>query len=696
MPNHLIHEKSPYLIQHAHNPVEWYPWGEPAFKKARDEDKPIFLSIGYATCHWCHVMERESFEDSEAAAALNDAFICIKVDREERPDIDAVYMAACHMVTGAGGWPLNVILTPDKRPFFAATYLPKQSRFGRAGLMEVSAQIQAIWKNDRQRVLKAADGISGHLNQAFTFVTDSNTSLDVGLLEHAFNQISRSYDPQNGGFDKAPKFPTPHRLLFLLRHHYRTENAHALEMVAHTLTAMRRGGLWDHVGFGFHRYSTDSHWLLPHFEKMLYDQALLAMGYAEAFQVTRNEDFSRTVEDILTYVLRDMTHPQGGFYSAEDADSEGEEGKFYVWDYEGFSRLAKEDGETIPWHDIFNLRPDGNFIDEATRQKNGTNIPHMTRSWKQWARALDMSAQTLVERWGALRSKLFEQRRQRVAPLKDDKVLTDWNGLMIAALAMGARVLGADHYAVAAQKAIAFIQSHLTDASGRLLHRYRDGQAVIDAQAGDYAYLMMGLIELYRTTYQTDLLSYAIRLQQDLDDGFWDDRQGGYFLTRAENEELPVRPKEIYDGALPSANSVAFSNLLLLARITGDYRYDERANHLSRAFAASVSRQPVAFTHFLCGVDLALHPGQEVVVTGNARADDTMNILDALQTPYAPHLVALLKSEQNEQALSRLAGFTAGLSPENGVATAHICVGSNCKNSTTEVDIMLRHLLKKK
>ncbi len=695
MPNHLKHEKSPYLIQHAHNPVDWYPWGEPAFEKARTEDKPIFLSIGYATCHWCHVMERESFEDDEAAAALNEAFVCIKVDREERPDIDSVYMAACQMLTGSGGWPLNVILTPDKRPFFAATYLPKQSRFGRAGLIDLCTRIRELWHNDRQRVLQAVNGISGHLDQAFTFAPDGDAALDMNLLDVAFAHISRSYDPRHGGFDQAPKFPTPHRLLFLLRHHHRTANTHALEMVVHTLRSMRQGGLWDHVGFGFHRYATDSRWLLPHFEKMLYDQALLAMAYAEAYQVTRDADFSRTVEEIFTYVLRDMTHPRGGFYSAEDADSEGEEGKFYIWNLDAFSGLADEDGQSIPWHDIFNLQADGNFTDEATGRKNGTNILHMTRTWKAWGRQLGIPAQSLAEKWEALRRKLFDHRRQRVAPLKDDKVLTDWNGLMIAALALAARVLEADPYAAAAQKAVDFIQSHLTDAGGRLLHRYRKAEAVIEAQAGDYAYLIMGLIELYRTTFRTDLLSYAISLQQDLDAGFWDERQGGYFLTPAGHTQLPVRPKEIYDGALPSANSVAFSNLLLLARLTGNHRYEERADRLSSAFAGTIRRQPVAFTHFLNGLDLALGSGQEVVVAGREAADDTMGILKALRTPYAPHLVTLLKSDRNGEALGRLAGFTSGLTVEKGLATAHICVGSNCKNSTTEVDTMLVHLLKK-
>jgi hypothetical protein len=615
MPNRLIHEKSPYLLQHAHNPVNWYSWSEEAFEKARRENKPVFLSVGYATCHWCHVMERESFEDEEAAAALNDAFVPIKVDREERPDIDAVYMAACQMVSGSGGWPLNVMMTPDKKPFFAGTYIPKHTRFGRPGLVETCRQIELLWKNDPMRVLDAAESITGHLSQSFAYASDNDQSLNADSLDQAFRGISRSYDPQYGGFGKAPKFPTPHRLLFLLRHHRRTGDAHALEMVTRTLGAMFQGGLWDHVGFGFHRYSTDARWLLPHFEKMLYDQALLAMAYLEAYQVTGQGFYSQTAKEIFTYVLRDMTHPEGGFYTAEDADSEGIEGKFYLWPLEEFEKIAGGATQTIPWRQIFNLDADGNFIDEASREKNGENILHMTRTWEQWAKILGMPVQSLVDQWGRLREKLFNHRKLRAAPLKDDKILTDWNGLMIAALAQGARVLGVDAYADAAQKGVAFVRSTLTDASGRLLHRYRDGQAAIAAQAGDHAFMVLGLIELYRTTSRTDILEYAIELQSEMDTRFWDGDQGGYFLTTVDNQELPVRPKELYDGAMPSVNSVALSNLILLSRITGNHQWQERADTLTRVFAAAVSRQPTAFVHFLNGLDMALHPGKEVVAT---------------------------------------------------------------------------------
>ena len=612
MPNRLIEEKSPYLLQHAHNPVQWYPWGQEAFDEAMQKNKPIFLSIGYATCHWCHVMEKESFEDPEAAAALNDTFVCIKVDREERPDIDAVFMAVCQMVSGRGGWPLNVLLTPDRKPFFAGTYFPKKSRFGRLGVIELCRQIEDMWRNDPQKLQTAAQGMAGHLEQAFVYSAEPGPSLDAAVLDAASSQIASSYDPQNGGFDQAPKFPTAHRLMFLLRCHHRTGDARTLEMVSKTLTAMRMGGLWDHVGHGFHRYSTDAHWLLPHFEKMLYDQALLAIVYLEAYQVTRDALFRKTAEEIFDYVLRDMTDSQGGFYTAEDADSEGEEGKFYVWHRSEFDDIAAQAVDQIPWARIFNLHPQGNYSDEATFRRSGANILHMTQTWEQWAGNLGLPSPSLAAKWADLREKLFQVRRKRTAPLKDDKILTDWNGLMIAALARAARVLDNKDYAAAALKAADWIRSHLVDPDGRLWHRYRDGQRSITAKAGDYVFLVMGLIELYRSTLRTELLEWALELQAGMDGEFWDADQGGYYLTAVTENELPVRPKEFYDGALPSINSVALSNLLLLGRLTGDLHWEERAHRLTRAFAAPVAQQPTAFTYFLIGLDMALRPGQEV------------------------------------------------------------------------------------
>jgi uncharacterized protein YyaL (SSP411 family) len=693
MPNRLIEEKSPYLLQHAHNPVQWYPWGEEAFNAARQKNKPIFLSIGYATCHWCHVMEKESFEDPEAAAALNDTFICIKVDREERPDIDAVFMAACQMLSGRGGWPLNVMLTPDRKPFFAGTYFPKKSRFGRLGVVELCQQIKSLWINDPQKIQTSARALAGHLEQAFVYPADPAASLDTKILDTALTQISSSYDSEHGGFDQAPKFPTPHRLMFLLRCHHRTGDAHTLEMVTETLTAMRMGGLWDHVGYGFHRYSTDARWLLPHFEKMLYDQALLAIAYLEAYQVTRNALFRQTAEEIFSYVLRDMTDSQGGFYTAEDADSEGEEGKYYVWHRTAFDDIAASGADQIPWARIFNLHPQGNYSDEATLRRSGANILHMSQTWEQWAKDLGLPARLLAEQWENLRGKLFQVRRQRTAPLKDDKILTDWNGLMIAALAVGARVLDNRHYAAAALKTADWIRSRMVDDSGGLWHRYRDGQRAVTGKAGDYGFLVMGLIELYRTTFRTELLEWALELQARMDSDFWNADQGGYYLTAAAENELPVRPREIFDGALPSTNSVALSNLLLFGRLTGNPHWQDQAHRLTQAFAASVAQQPTAFTHFLIGLDMALLPGREVVITGGLEATDTQALLRALQAPFAPRLVAHLKSDANAQDLSRLAAFTQGLRSDGGLATAHICSGSHCTGSTTDATRMLEQLI---
>ncbi len=596
--NALIHEKSPYLLQHAHNPVEWFPWSPAAFDKARQEDKPIFLSIGYATCHWCHVMEKDSFENDEAAALLNDVFICIKVDREERPDVDAVYMAACQMFTGRGGWPLTILMTPGKLPFFAGTYIPRESRLGQTGLMDLCRRVKTLWPADRGRILESANAIAGRWGQAFAFTPDDAVTLPT--LTQAFSHIEGTFDARHGGFNPPPKFPTPHRLMYLMRYHRLTGEEKALAMVTKTLAAMRRGGIWDHVGFGFHRYSTDARWLLPHFEKMLYDQALLALAYLEAFDATGDAVFAATAEAIFAYVLRDMTAADGGFFAAEDADSEGEEGKFYVWTNEELQTVLGPDDAGI-WHDILSFGAGGNFSDEASGRMTGANIPHLTRSFESWAKTLAVDAAALAARWEDVRSRLFLHREKRVHPLKDDKVLTDWNGLMTAAFAAGARILEKPEYADAAAKAFGFIRQHLVTADGRLLHRYRDGEAGIAGQADDYAFVIWGLLELYRTASDPVHLEWAIRLQERMLEDFWDTAADGFFLTAAVEKDLPVRPKELYDGALPSANSVSLTNLAMLCGITGDDRWSTWGDRLSRAFSGTVKANPSAFTHFLMG-----------------------------------------------------------------------------------------------
>jgi uncharacterized protein YyaL (SSP411 family) len=691
-PNHLIHEKSPYLIQHAHNPVDWHPWSDETFAYAVAENKPIFLSIGYATCHWCHVMEKESFEDEETAGYLNDTFVCIKVDREERPDIDAVYMAACQMLTGSGGWPLSIFMTPEKKPFFAATYLPKRSLQGRAGLIDICRQVKTLWTDQNDKIQKSAGSIADNLDQAFTF-TEADLP-DESLLEQAYRQIKSTFDPQHGGFEPAPKFPTPHRLLFLLRRYHRQGDTYALEMVTKTLTAMRLGGIWDHVGFGFHRYSTDSRWLLPHFEKMLYDQALLAIAYLEAYQITGDPLFAATAEDIFTYVLRDMTSADGAFYSAEDADSEGEEGKFYVWTTEEFRQVLGDEW-TADWETILRLSPEGNFADEATRQKTGANILHLTAPLTKWAKKLDMSEDRLVEKWNTIREKLFRAREHRIHPLKDDKILTDWNGLMIAALSLGARILNRPEYESAARRAADFILSEMMEERGRLYHRFREGQLAVEGHAGDYAFLIHGLLNLYQTTFDVTFAEQAQMLQEKMMVNFLDDKNGGFFSTPSGSVELPVRPKELYDGAIPSANSVSVFNLLLLSRMTGNPKWDDRARAQLRAFAGTVKSQPSAFTYFLCALDFMLHPGQDVVIVGEPQATDTRQLLSALNLNFTPNKVAMVKSDQNARHLAKFAGYTDGLQVIEGRATAHVCRNGACTGSTTDSRAMVDKILGK-
>ncbi len=689
-PNHLINEKSPYLIQHAHNPVDWHPWSEATFEQAGKENKPIFLSIGYATCHWCHVMEKESFEDEETAGYLNDTFICIKVDREERPDIDAVYMAACRTLTGSGGWPLSIFMTPQKKPFFAATYLPKQSRSGRAGLIDICRQVKDLWSNQNEKIAASAASIAANLDRAFAFAAADEP--DAALLDQAFKQIKATFDMQHGGFEPAPKFPTPHRLLFLLRYYHRTEDPKVLDMVQKTLSAMRLGGIWDHVGYGFHRYSTDARWLLPHFEKMLYDQALIASAYLEAYQVSKESLLAETAADIFTYVLRDMTAAEGGFYSAEDADSEGEEGKFYIWTTAEFRRVL---GDEVArrWETILRLSPEGNFTDEASRQKTGANILHLTATLDKWSQKLNVPEDQLRDEWRKIRGQLFSIREQRIHPLKDDKILTDWNGLMIAALAQGARILNKPEYEQAARKAADFIQSKMIDKDGRLYHRFRDGELAVAAQAADYAFLIHGLLNLYQTTFDLTFAEQAQQLQEKMLADFWDGPKGGFYSTPKGSADLPVRPKELYDGAIPSANSAALFNLVSLSRLTGDPRWENQAQALIRAFAGTVKTQPQAFTYFLCALDFALQPGQEVIITGEPQATDTRQLLAALNLNFSPNKVAIVKSDQNAERLAKFAGYTDGLQVIEGQATAHVCRNGSCTDSTTDTQIMLDRIL---
>ncbi|MEN3037834.1 MAG: thioredoxin domain-containing protein, partial [Candidatus Kryptonium sp.] len=508
--NRLINEKSPYLLQHAENPVDWYPWCDEAFEKAKVEDKPIFLSIGYSTCHWCHVMEKESFEDEEVAKILNENFVSIKVDREERPDIDSVYMSVCQAMTGHGGWPLTIIMTPDKKPFFAGTYIPKHSRFGRIGLIDLLQRVSHLWKENKEKLLSLADEITTDLKQAFS-QSIVNDTIDESVLSLAYDQLKSQFDPEYGGFGKAPKFPIPHNLMFLLRYWRKTGNPKALEMVEQTLNSMYLGGIYDHIGFGFHRYSTDRYWLLPHFEKMLYDQALLLIAYLETYQATQNQKYARICNEISSYVLRNLTNPNGGFFSAEDADSEGEEGKFYLWEFNELKEILNQEEFNFVVGK-FNIQIDGNYYDEVRKSKTGKNIFYLT----------EHLSNENITKWETIRQKLFKYREQRIHPLKDDKILTDWNGLMICAFARAYSVLRNENYLNIAKNSADFILKNLLK-DGKLLHRFRDGEAKINAYLDDYAFLIWGLIELYEASFETKYLRNAIVLTEKMIQLFWDD-----------------------------------------------------------------------------------------------------------------------------------------------------------------------------
>jgi uncharacterized protein len=688
--NRLIHEKSPYLLQHAANPVDWHPWGEEAFNKARSEEKLIFLSIGYATCHWCHVMERESFEDPEVADLLNEVFVPIKVDREERPDVDGIYMTVCQMLTGSGGWPLTVVMTPEKKPLFAGTYIPKHGRFGRPGLMELIPEIRSLWQTRRVELLKSAEQITEKLRQVS--VNEPGTNPTEAMLHSGYENLASHFDTRHGGFGDAPKFPTPHNFFFLLRYARRQPETQALEMVERTLQAMRLGGIYDHVGFGFHRYSTDNAWLLPHFEKMLYDQAMLTLAYTEAFQLTGKEEYRKTAREILTYVLRDMTSQEGGFFSAEDADSEGEEGKFYVWTEEELEQvLGREDAKLIGR--IFNTQPAGNFHEEASGESKGNNILHLKGSIEELARDSDIDSRELSVRVESARTKLFEARQKRIRPLRDDKVLADWNGLMIAALARAAQCFDEPAYKHAAVKAMRFVLDGMRDADGRLLRRFRDGETSIRGNLDDYAFITWGLIELYELTFDVAYLREALTMTRDLITHFWDHEQGGFYFTPDDGEELLVRKKEIYDGAIPSGNSVAMLNLLRLSRITGDADLEERASQVATAFSRKVEQFPGAFTQLLAAVDFALGPTREVVIVGRPEDEETQKLVGILRSRFLPNMVAILRPVSDEaHEITRLAPYVKTYAAAKGRATAYVCSNNTCQLPTTDGAEMLRML----
>ncbi len=689
MSNRLKNEKSPYLLQHAENPVDWYPWGEEAFERARELGRPVFLSIGYSTCHWCHVMERESFEDAEVAGLMNENFVSIKVDREERPDIDNIYMTVCHVISRKGcGWPLNIVMTPEGNPFFAGTYIPKENRYGRVGMKELVPAIKELWENKREEVLESARQITDAVSSLGDSLRRVGTSLlNEKTLDQAYSYFLSTFDPDEGGFGKAPKFPTPHNLMFLMRYYGRTGKDASLRMVERTLLAMGRGGIYDHVGFGFHRYSTDSRWLVPHFEKMLYDQALLAITYTEAWQITKNPFYEKKAREILEYLIRDMTSPEGGIYSAEDADSEGEEGKFYIWTVGEIEELlGAEDAELLS--DVYNLSRSGNFTDEATGEQSDRNIFHLKEPLDDTAARLGVSAEELGQRIEGLRERLFACREKRDHPYKDDKVLTDWNGVAIAAFSKAAAAFGEKRYSDVARGAIEFIRQNLVR-DGRLLHRYREGEAGIMASVDDYAFFIWGLLEYYESVFDEKCLALAISLCRDQFEHFWDEEFAGFFFTADDGEALITRQKEIYDGALPSGNSVSVLNILKIARLTGDPELEDRAARMAAAFSSQISRHPASFSMHMNSLDFMLGPSFEIVIAGDRNSPETRQFLEVLSSEYLPNKVVILKDAANGEEISKIAPYTQSHSSINGKTAAYVCSNYECRLPTDDPVRML-------
>ncbi len=675
--NHLIDSTSPYLLQHAHNPVDWYPWGPEALAKAKREDKPIFLSIGYSACHWCHVMERESFENEAIARIMNKYFVCIKVDREERPDLDAIYMTAVQLMTGSGGWPMSVWLTPDLKPFYAGTYFPPESRWGRPGFKQVLEAVADAYKNRRQDLLKNTEHIVAAMKQA-AVAGGSGTQLpSLDLIKRAVALLDQRFDSRWGGWGRAPKFPSAVTIELLLRYHHRTSDARALEMATVTLDKMAYGGLYDQLAGGFHRYSVDEQWLVPHFEKMLYDNAQLACAYLAAYQATSKPLYRRVAKETLDYVLRDMTDESGGFHSTEDADSEGEEGKFYVWDDgEIRSLLGGEDAKLFM--DFYGVTARGNF--------EGHNILNVPVPPEEFSAKHGLGAADLEKRLKPMRERLLAARAKRVRPSKDDKVLADWNGLMISAFARGSQVLGDAAYRRAAERAADFVLTTMRGEAGQLLHAHRRGKSHIDAHLDDYAFMAIGLIDLYEATFDVKWLDAAKRLVDQMDARFWDDAAGGFFFTEADRPNVIVRAKSAQDQATPSGNAAAARALLRLAKLTGDEDYTQKAERTLATFRGSIERDPSAFSCLLGALDFYTGPTFEVAIIGHAKAEDTRAMLGAIRRRFLPNtVVALLDpSWANADAVAKSIPLLATRPMVGGKATVYVCQDFQCKAPVTD------------
>ena len=678
--NRLINESSPYLQQHAHNPVDWYPWGEEAFARARAENKPIFLSIGYSTCHWCHVMAHESFEDSTVAALMNETFINIKVDREERPDIDQVYMAVCQAMTGQGGWPLTVIMTPEKKPFFAGTYFPRESMGQRIGMLDLIPQIKEVWETRRDDIENSADEIISHLRNQVA--NASGMALDESVLSAAVQQYRETYDDRWAGFGGAPKFPSPHNLILLLRESKRTRDKDLAEMAMTTLKQLRLGGIYDQLGYGFHRYSTDAQWRLPHFEKMLYDQAMLMRAYAEAWQQNGDGLFRQTIDELFRYIEVDLKTPEGVYASAEDADSEGEEGKFYTWSWAELSEVLDE--AELSWlASDFQLSPEGNYFHEGTTNMSGLNILDLRATPDELAGEESSHKRDWYIRWEPIRGKLLKARLNRVRPGLDNKVLVDWNALMIASLAYAGKVTQEQRYTDSAKEAADFILENMYSEAGGLQHRLARNDDPIPAFLDDYAFMIWALRELYEVTLDPEYLAQAIQLQSEQIDLFWDEGSAAFWFTRDGGEELFMRQKEVYDGAIPSGNSISAYNLFALAKITGNTDWEKKSIQIGEFFANQVRRMPRAFSGLLWSTQAHVADFREIVIAGERPLVDPF--VSQVQIGQDPFRVLIWRNAETSPRLDELAPFTRDQNAIEDRPTAYICENHTCEQPTQDL-----------
>jgi uncharacterized protein YyaL (SSP411 family) len=668
--NRLIHETSPYLLQHAHNPVDWYPWGDEAFQKAKSENKPILLSIGYSACHWCHVMEHESFENEKIAALMNDLFVSIKVDREERPDLDEIYMNAVQMLTGRGGWPMTVFLTPEGKPFYGGTYFPPEDRQGMPGFSRVLTGVAQAYREKPQDVERSVEQILSALKR-MSESHESKATFSPDAIAESAEQISRAYDSDHGGLGRAPKFPNAGVYELFLRYYHQSKNQHFLEMVTHTLTKMAQGGIYDHLGGGFHRYSVDEKWLVPHFEKMLYDNAQLLRIYAQLYCVTGNDLFKNVTEETADYLLREMLHSEGGFYSTQDADSEGEEGKFFIWSPQEINSIIGEEAGEI-FARIYDVSDFGNF--------EGKNILHPILSLEQASKLFRKDVKEIAAIIADGKLKLFQEREKRIKPFRDEKIITSWNGLILSGLAEAIKISPQKAYVESANRTVEFIFSKIFR-DGHLLHSYKDGKAKLLGYLDDYAFLAVGLLDLYETTFDRTQFERAIKLADTMLSEFWDEEDGAFFYTGKSHEQLISRAKPVFDASIPSGNSMATHLLLRLHHLTGREDYLKRAETVLRSYYDAMMSQPFGFAHMLCSLDLYLKKPKEIVVIGNREDTNVAELVSRIHSVYLPNKSLQLAGP--DQSLERVSPLLQGKTQLDGKPTVYVCHNFTCSAPVT-------------